>query len=355
MSEQDAGAAVTQQPGISLAEAAQRAADLRAPAAGKNTDVSDAARKLNAAKAEKARLMRTTSQAEQVQKPAQAAGGGNGLNDPADEEGTQTEIDTADDGSPSDVEAEDQDESQDSSGTIDLGDGVTVTLDEVRDNFMLKADHTRKTQALAAERQQLEAIRTQRLSQLENTLQQLQQNVGKPKSMSEWLEADPVNGLRRFAHQQDQLKQASMARAIAAREEKASLAEAHDRRDAALADSYNKEWADTAKRDAAYTALSKYATGLGATPEHLINMTEPWMIKVLDMAQKYEKLQADKGGITKQLAAKPKVVKVGAKVSAQSTVQNGLQVARANLEKSNSVQDAVAFYRASKKARGAAS
>lgn len=237
--------------------------------------------------------------------------------------------------------------------TIDLGDGMKVSLKEVRDGFMLKADHTRKTQALAAERRQHEAERIQRLRDLDQLIGALVSQAPRPKTLKQHLAEDPAYGLARFAEQTENLgRLAHVARAAEGHKTHA-LAEAEAARDRDLAETYDPSWADRSTRERAYAALSAYAVGEGANPAELRELVRPWMIRTLDKAAKYDALHKGSGRVARMIADKPKVVRPGAKHSNQAHSQAAVRNAHAKLKSSGSLADAVALIRTIRARSGA--
>jgi hypothetical protein len=335
---------------ISTTQAATMLAERRAQSAnGGANPVSDAARALGQRSAQ-ARQERQAQAATQPQESPEGEGGD--VKDDSTQTSGEGETlnETANGESPDETQTEGQGEPQEAE-TIDLGDGVKVTLDEVRDGFMLKADHTRKTQALAEKEKHVEAVRTQKLAQLDKIVSALEQKIGKPKTLSQLIqEYGKDEALEKFAEQTDELERLEAARGIAERQQRDFMSSTLSKRDQALAETYNKEWSDPDKRDAAYTELTGYALKLGATAEELKFLPSPWMIQVLDKAKRLDALEANKGNVTKHIADKPKVTRPGAKVSAQAGAFSATQAAKAKLKSSGSLADAVALLRTQRQA-----
>ncbi|MCC6912062.1 MAG: hypothetical protein IT566_00055 [Rhodospirillaceae bacterium] len=236
-------------------------------------------------------------------------------------------------------------------GLIDLGDGLRVSLDQVREGFMLKADHTRKTQALAEERRAIETIRAQKVMALEQALGQLQQQAAPSKSLQALLAEDPVNGLARFAQQVDRMQQLSAARELARGQRNEHLAAAKAERDRHLAQHY---WTSAAEAEKGIAEAVGYAKSYGYGDEFLAAaLNDPHAVAILDKARKFDELQAGKARIERLVADKPKVVRPGAKVSAQAAHHGAAQSARSKLKSSGSLSDAVAYLQAQRKTKGA--
>lgn len=339
-----AGEAAPQQISIDEARARYSASKAAAKAPAQNTtDPSEAARILGKRAAEARAQARQAQTGAQPQEGAEEAPAQQ-VEDDSPNGVTQDEADTGE--QPTETEAVAKDEPAEAQ-TIDLGEGVKVTLDEVREGFMLKADHTRKTQALAKERKEYESVRDQKLSELDNNLTMLKAIMPQPKSLKQFLEADPVNGTMAFAEQNEAFeKLAGVFRHLETTKAKARV-ETEETRDKELAESYNTEWADTSKRDKAYGELTAHALQLGASVDELRNMSVPgWVLKALDGDRKYQAIQADKGKVTKLVADKPKVFKPGVKSTASSAAQGQANSALARLKSSGNMADAVAFLRA---------
>lgn len=339
---QAAAAPAAPQP-LTIAEARERYTASKAAAKAEANPVSEAARTLGkqaaaARQARQAEASATTQQAPVEQEQP--------VEDESQAGDTQDDSDTATGEQPGEAEANVEGE-PDENQTITLRDGTKVTLDEVSDGFMLKADHTRKTQVLAEERKSFETARTQRLSDLEQSLGLVKHVLPQPKPLHAYVEElGSEEGIKAFGRQGEYLEKLAGAMRIADQEKAKARFDAETARDGHLSENYNKEWSDPKKRETAYTELSGYALQLGATPDDLRTAPIPaYVIQALDKAKKYDALQAGKGAVTKMIADKPRVTKPGAKVSGQSVAQTTVQNAHAKLKSSGNLADAVALLR----------
>lgn len=333
----DAAAAAPAGP-ISIADGAKALAERRA---SQGNDISAHASALGKRSAE-ARKERT-SQAEP--EPEVEDTTGEDVEDDAPD-GTTLNDETADDESPDEAKTETEDE-PDGSQTINLGDGVTATLDEIREGFMLKADHTRKTQALAEARKQFESTQTQKLAQLDEVLTvasallpqapdwvKLAEDdpIGYPKAQAQWMQQQAyINHVLQNAKQQrdDFVK----TRTEAAKQ--------------TISEKYG------ANADTVIETVKARAEKLWNGDAQVLTqvLSDPTAIEQLDKARKWDELQAKKGDIKKAVADKPKVVKPGTKVSAGSASHAAVQSTQAKLKQSGSWKDAVALLRAQRQAR----
>ena len=165
-------AAPVQPTTLTYAQAAQKYAESKVE---KPNPVSEAAKTLGqrSATARQERQAATDAEAQpEAESTAEAT------------QGDTTETDTAlTDEQAAETEAQDD-------GPIDLGEGVSLTKDEIRQNILRQADYTRKTQDLAEMRKALDAERSTKLTQLDTVIAQLQQRAGQPKSLKQWLADD---------------------------------------------------------------------------------------------------------------------------------------------------------------------
>lgn len=330
---------------ISATQGAQMLAEKRAATQGK-TDLSAHASALGKAAAE-ARKARTTEA--QAQPEAPEAG------EPEQDDETQghAEGETLNDetasNEPSDeTNTESKDEPAEGQ-MIDLGEGVKVTLDQVRDGFMLKADHTRKTQALSEERKAFENIRTQKVAQLDTALLAVQSLLPQPKDQDVLIdELGLEEGIKAFAQQQRMW--ASFGKALEGRQaEQAQHLES-------LKQSTIKQLSEKHGDKAASVfsdAVQYVASKTGADPKQVeALMAHPEAVEMVKDAMTYRELKSKEPDVKRTIAEKPKVTRPGAKVSAQATAFSATQTARAKLKSSGSLSDAVAYLQAQRKAKG---
>lgn len=335
---------------ITSTQAATMLAERRA-ASAPVSNPSDAARILGqrAAEARKERQ----AQATQAQESAPEAE----VSEPEDESpiGSDTPGDeTAETAQPIETEAGENEPEGSEPQTIELEPGLKVTLDEVRAGFMLKADHTRKTQALAEKSREIEAKFTQTLSQLEKTIASLEPIKGQVKTRAQFIdEYGYAEGLDKWDEHTSRVNAAKqLAQHTRTKAQSEARAQAEQQCDQYLVENYNKEWADPAKYEAAQVEITKFAKSLGFTSEQIFGLgVLPGALIALDEARQFRALKDQGGQIKRTIADKPKVTRPGAKVSAQAGAQSAAQTARAQLKSSGSLKDAVAYLQAQRKAR----
>ena len=320
---------------IRLAEAKQRFHAQR-EAQGTDNPVSDAARTLGKKSAE----ARETRQAEQTQ--AEEI-------EQQDDDNTEssTVAENASEESPSeDTEALEQDDTEEPEGqpeVIDLGDGVTMTLDEVRDGVMRQADYTRKTQDLSEAKKAFDSDRTQRLEVLNTLHGALVQEFGTPKSMKALIaEHGHEEGIEKYSEQQERMEKLAAAKQVMDREAAHDLAQRKDSTVKALSEKYGE------KATGIFEGAVDYAAQTSGLDRGYIQgmISHPAAIEIVRKAQEYDNLKANSGKVKKLVANKPKVVKPGAKQSVQASAQSKVQHAEASLRRSHKLADAVAVLRA---------
>lgn len=327
MTETQVAAPSAQPTTMTIAQAAEVYAQSKVT--GQPNPVSDAARTMGkrAAEARQERQAEAKPKEQQEEAPDTA--------EAPDAETTQ-EI------APEGEETEGQDDLE--TETIDLGEDVKLTKQEIRDNLFRRADYSKKTAELADARKANESKWSEKLTQLDSIVSNLEQKVGKPKSLKELItEHGPIDAMEKYAEQEEEMGRLEAARGIARRQRQEHWSTQIKDRDRQLAESYNKEWSDESKRGAAYTKLTEFALKRGASPEHLRQLTEPWMIEVLDLALQQVETKAGAMKITKAVLAKPQVVKPGTRLSAQGAARSQVQQATAKLKSSGSIADAAAL------------
>lgn len=336
---------------ITSQQAATMLAEKRA--AGAATNPSDAARILGqrAAEARKERQAEAarTQEAEAVEADAEQQS-----EDKAD---SAPDAETANE-SPSQEQGASQadpDESQEGDeGTIDLGDGVALTKQEIRDGILMRAQFTKSQMALADERKQLESKFTQRLSDLDKTIASLEPMKGQVKTRAQFIEEfGYAEGLDKWDEHTSRVNAAKqLAQHTKSKAQQEARAQAEQDCDRYLVENYNKEWADPQKYEAAQVAISKHARSLGFTSEQILALgVLPGALMALHDSLELKSLKEKGGEIKRTIADKPKVTRPGAKVSAQAGAQSAAQTARAALKSSGSLKDAVAYLQAQRKAR----
>jgi len=259
----------------------------------------------------------------------------------------------------SDEEGQDEADEQDQDDpryTIKVdGKEVEVPLSELKAGYSRQSDYTRKTQALAKEREefqpQVESVRQER-AQYAHLLGLLEQQVkaGTPEHFDmKRFDEDPIEAPKEYA-----LWQANKARleAIASeqqRVEQQQQAEQQKQAEAWIREQAEKlvekvpAWRDPAKAKAEQTAIRSHATkAFGFTDEELNGVGDHRMAIVLRKAWQFDQLMA-KSKDTKPVVPKAKTATPG---SAQPP-RKGTDLSRSKqrLAKTGSVKDAAGVIR----------
>ena len=220
--------------------------------------------------------------------------------------------------SPDDVEELADEEAEDLEEDVDGAESVTITREEhaeLKDQQLMHADYTKKTQALAGVRKQTEALN----SDLTTTIEQLEALLVNEESEEE------LNELLEDGDTAEYLRRTNLTKA-----KKKTLAAAKAKQDESLkavqADENGKlievmtEWADpktgqaTQKKDVD-TAL-KYAADVGYTNADLEKLADHKIIRALIDAGKYRELKKSKPTVSKRKT--PATKKVNGKKPAQA-------------------------------------
>ena len=240
------------------------------------------------------------------------------------------------------------------------GEEFEVGIEELKNGYQRQADYTRKSQALAEQRKETEAIQSerQRLEQerqmYANGLQMLQEQQTaklKPFESVDWeaLKAeDPyqymikkdeyrdaqerVTNIQQQQQlvQQEQNQQAQKARAHFVQQEYSKLVEALP------------EWNDkdsTIKKD-----VQEYAKSVGFLPEEINQLADHRSVLIIKKAMEYDKLTKKVAPKKKAVKKVPKVQKSGRGNSKEDAAVEAIKKKRARLQKSGKQDDAASVF-----------
>jgi len=239
-------------------------------------------------------------------------------------------------------------------------DGKTVEVDETElvQGYQRQADYTRKTQELAAQRQQAQAEaqaiaaeRQKYAAGLEQINAYLQSAAPTPPDAS-LLDADPVEYLRqRDAFErhvmQTQAVQAEYAKVT--EQQKAEWAKTHQ---AAIANERARlieaipDWKDDTKAKKEVAAVRDFLESHGITRKEIDSLTDSRSVVIARKAMLYDQLMA-KGQQVKQakVSEAPSVQKPGTGKSVKTQGQQRYEAKVQQLRKSGKVEDAAAVFR----------
>ena len=244
------------------------------------------------------------------------------------------------------------------------GEEVSVSLDELLSGYSRQSDYTRKTQEVANDRKQMEALQQQYNSEVYQIQQERQQymealtniiagqgsEIEKFSNINwdELREQDPIEyvttreqyreaqeRIQSLQYQQSQAAQAQQAQMKNARHEmlkveRSKLVEALP------------EWDEPGTQKELANTLQTYAKTQGFTQEELTELIDHRSILVLLKAQKYDQLQ--KSDVkSKKLKNKPKVIRAGSGTSTKGSSKSKRTAQMKRLKGTGHIDDASAL------------
>ncbi len=240
------------------------------------------------------------------------------------------------------------------------GEEIEVGIDELKNGYQRQADYTRKSQALAEQRKETEAILSER-QKLEqerqmyaNGLQMLrEQQSSKLQEFenTDWQtlkDEDPYQYILKrdeYRDAQEKVQNVQQQQAIIQQEqaEEAARARAHF-----VQQEYNRlvealpEWNDqesTIKKD-----VQEYAKSVGFLPEEINQLADHRSVLVIKKAMEYDKLTTKVAPKKKAVKKVPKVQKSGRGNSKEDTAAEAVKQKRARLRKSGKQDDAASIF-----------
>ncbi len=240
------------------------------------------------------------------------------------------------------------------------GEEFEVGIEELKNGYQRQADYTRKSQALAEQRKETEAIQSerQRLEQerqmYANGLQMLQeQQSSKLQEFDsvdwETLKAeDPYQYMIKkdeYRDAQEKVHNVAQQQALIQQERNEEMQKA---RAQFVQQEYNKlvdalpEWKDkdsTIKKD-----IQEYAKSVGFLPEEISQLADHRSVLVIKKAMEYDKLTKKVAPKKKAVKKVPKVQKSGRGNSKEDAKVDAIKKKRARLQKSGKQDDAASVF-----------
>jgi cytochrome oxidase Cu insertion factor (SCO1/SenC/PrrC family) len=292
---------------------------------------------------------------------------------PTEEEESQPveEDESFEEESEEEAEEESEEESEETDGeeeelyavTVN-GEEVAVSLDELLSGYSRQSDYTRKTQEVANDRKEMEALQQQYNSEVQQIQQERQQYMealtniiaGQGSELEKFAninwdelrETDPIEyvttreryretqeRIQSMQHQQAQTAQVQQAQMNQARQEmlkveRGKLVEALP------------EWDEPGTQKELANTLQTYAKTQGFTQEELTELIDHRSILVLLKAHKYDQLQ--KSDVkSKKLKNKPKLVRAGSGTSTKKSDKSKRTAQMKRLQGSGHIDDASAL------------
>ena len=244
------------------------------------------------------------------------------------------------------------------------GEEVAVSLDELLSGYSRQSDYTRKTQEIATDRKEMEALQQQYNSEVQQIQQERQQymealthvisNHGaelEKFSNIDWntlRETDPIEYVttrEQYREAQEKVQAMHNQRAQAQQAQQAEMNKAQHQmlqvEKGKLVEAL-PEWGDPEKQKELSANLQSYAKDQGFSAEELNSLIDHRSVLVLLKAQKYDQLQ-NSDVKSKKLKNKPKVVRSGTGTTSKTTSKSKRAAKMKRLQSSGHVDDAVSI------------
>lgn len=223
-------------------------------------------------------------------------------------------------------------------------DGEEVSLDQLKEwknNGLMQSDYTRKTQALADERKNLDAMKA-KIQEMESAyndkISEIDALIGNEEAAIDWddlAEHDPSEYLRKQREIQAKKSKAKDAAKLKQQRKQERAAEESQKLLSKL-----PSWSDPEVQKKEVALTLKAMESAGYTNEDLGNEVDHRLYLLAVKAAKYDELQANKATAKKRVAKAPKTVRaVKGKAKGRPTE---MEDAKAKLAKTGSKQDALA-------------
>ena len=241
------------------------------------------------------------------------------------------------------------------------GEEVAVSLDELLSGYSRQSDYTRKTQEIANDRKEMEALQQQYNSEVQQIQQERQQYMDALTNII----ANQGGELEKFANvdwnalrEEDPIEYVTTREQYREAQEKIQGLQQEQMRAAQAQQAENKkaqqemlqvekgkliealpEWGEPEKQKELATNLQSYAKEQGFTAEELNSLVDHRSILVLLKAQKFDQLQ--KADVkSKKLKNKPKVIRSGKGESNRNSSKSKRTAQMKRLRQSGHVNDA---------------
>ena len=244
------------------------------------------------------------------------------------------------------------------------GEEVAVSLDELLSGYSRQSDYTRKTQEIATDRKEMEALQQQYSSEVAKIQQERQQYMdtltniisnqgGELEKFAnvDWdslRENDPIEYVttrEQYREAQERIQGLQQEQARAAQTQQAQMKQAQHEmlqvEKGKLVEAL-PEWGEPEKQKELATNLQSYAKEQGFTAEELNSLVDHRSVLVLLKAQKYDQLQ--KSNVkSRKLKNKPKVIRAGTGATTRKTDKSKRTAQMKRLQGSGHIDDASAL------------
>ena len=244
------------------------------------------------------------------------------------------------------------------------GEEVAVSLDELLSGYSRQSDYTRKTQEIATDRKEMEALQQQYNSEVAKIQQERQQYMdtltniisnqgGELEKFAnvDWdslRENDPIEYVttrEQYREAQERIQGLQQEQARAAQTQQAQMKQAQHEmlqvEKGKLVEAL-PEWGKPEKQKELAENLQSYAKEQGFTAEELNSLVDHRSVLVLLKAQKYDQLQ--KSNVkSRKLKNKPKVIRAGTGATTRKTDKSKRTAQMKRLQGSGHIDDASAL------------
>ena len=252
--------------------------------------------------------------------------------------------------------------------TVD-GERSEVSLDELRKGYSRQSDYTRKTQELAEQRRQVEALAQQAQQEMYQTQQFRQQyidaatavvqqeygRINDLKTKTDWerlkvedreeylIKSQELTQLeRQMKEESDRLEVAHQEAQHEHQQNMARVAQEERRK----MESIIPEWKDSNFRQEIGREIVKFALSQGFTKEEMKNLVDHRSLLLLMQAKAFQEMrEAQQNVKTKKVAKKPKMVKSGSGAKTSKETAKSKRIAQMKrLKETGSPDDAVSLF-----------
>ena len=272
------------------------------------------------------------------------------ISEDAEESEEETEVEESEE--ESEEEATEEESETDEEGeeqatyeiTID-GEPQEVTLDELLSGYQRQADYTRKTQATAEQRKQLETQQatlnelSQSITDTAERLEKLVQESERDIDWDELRETDPSAYLK-----QKELLEERKTALKDAEAQKATLLQQKAVQENQKLHQKLTTWADPKQREADIAKIQGYLSEIGFEQNEYQEVDHRLILALLDGAR-YREMQSKSAKVVKKVKKAPKVTKPGKKATSADINARDKQQKMDRLRKSGREEDALEVFK----------
>lgn len=237
--------------------------------------------------------------------------------------------------------------------------GQDVTLRELRDGYLRRADYTVKTQELkqhyktyALQQREMSDIRAEVLEKHNQAIRVFNETFNMSEPNWDYLSAYEPDTYIAARHDWDKKLQAiaameSTRRELASKEEKAAQEQIAIEQMQALdelSEKYPTEFGDPAKQRGLLNEVGGYLHNVyGFDEQEIVNISKASVIDIAYKAMKYDAMTQRKAEVVKKIQSKPALTMPGSVTAKPNTKDQSIQKDRQRLRDSGKIEDAAAL------------